>query len=36
MPWARLAAGLGVIGGVYVAWLIARRALGRNRGDLTS
>ncbi|HEX3152082.1 MAG TPA: hypothetical protein VHR66_28670 [Gemmataceae bacterium] len=27
IPWARLAMGLGMIGGLYVAYLIARRAL---------
>ena len=36
MPWGRLAAGLGMIGGLYVAWLIARRAIGRGGSDLTS
>jgi nickel transport protein len=28
-PWGRLAAGLATIGGMYVAWLIVRRSLGR-------
>jgi hypothetical protein len=28
-PWARLGAGLGVIAGLGVAWLVARRAMTR-------
>src|SRR4051794_2381438 len=28
-PWGRLAAGLAVIGGLWVAWLISRRAMAR-------
>jgi hypothetical protein len=28
-PWPRLAAGLGMIGGMFIAWLIVRRSLGK-------
>jgi hypothetical protein len=31
-PWGRLAAGLAVIGGLWVAWIISRRALGKASG----
>jgi hypothetical protein len=31
-PWARLAAGLAVIGGLWIAWLISRRATARASG----
>jgi len=31
-PWGRLAAGLAVIGGLWVAWLISRRAMSRASG----
>ena len=32
-PWARLAAGLGMIGGMYIAWLIVRRSLRKVRRE---
>ena len=32
-PWARLAAGLTVIAGLWVAWLISRRAMARPSGS---
>jgi nickel transport protein len=31
-PWGRLLAGLGLIGGLWLAWLIARRATARASG----
>jgi nickel transport protein len=31
-PWGRLAAGLGIIGGLWLAWMIARRAIGKASG----
>jgi len=31
-PWARLGAGLGIIGGLGIAWLLARRAANRESG----
>jgi hypothetical protein len=31
-PWARLVAGLGIIGGLGIAWLLARRATNRASG----
>ena len=31
-PWGRLAAGLAVIGGLWVAWIVSRRAMGKASG----
>jgi hypothetical protein len=31
-PWGRLAAGLAVIGGLWIAWIISRRAMGKANG----
>jgi hypothetical protein len=35
-PWGRLATGLGIIGGLWLAWRIARRGLGKSNESKAS